>query len=210
MTIDHVLASTCLPTLHHAVLIDGRATWDGGFAANPDLVTLAAESPVGDTLLVQLNPLEVGGVPRTVGQIAADMNRITFNQPLLRDVAEIVAVQKDRRRGWVPRRATRTDRVASHRFHVIEAGRHTAALPADSKLRPDRELIFGLHSAGREEAQHWLSMHRHAIGRASSVDLEARYLGPLLPGAGEATAEATAPDEPAPDARVATLGTSSN
>ncbi len=32
---DALLASACLPTLHHAVEIDGEAYWDGGFTANP-------------------------------------------------------------------------------------------------------------------------------------------------------------------------------
>ena len=41
ITVDAVCASCCLPTLHHAVEIDGAAYWDGGFSANPDLVTLA-------------------------------------------------------------------------------------------------------------------------------------------------------------------------
>src|SRR5690606_284113 len=30
-----LLASACLPTLHHAVEIDGEHYWDGGFTANP-------------------------------------------------------------------------------------------------------------------------------------------------------------------------------
>ncbi|MEI9901580.1 MAG: patatin-like phospholipase family protein [Hyphomicrobium sp.] len=37
ITVDAVLASACLPTLHHAVEIDGAAYWDGGFSANPDI-----------------------------------------------------------------------------------------------------------------------------------------------------------------------------
>jgi NTE family protein len=37
--------SACLPTIHHAVTIDGQAYWDGGFSANPDLLTVARESP---------------------------------------------------------------------------------------------------------------------------------------------------------------------
>ena len=55
MTVEAVLASACLPTLHHAVVIDGQAYWDGGFSANPDIVTLGRESPVADTLIVKLS-----------------------------------------------------------------------------------------------------------------------------------------------------------
>src|SRR5262245_17362523 len=49
MSVLCVLASACLPTIHHAVSIHGQAYWDGGFSVNPDLVTLGRESPVGDT-----------------------------------------------------------------------------------------------------------------------------------------------------------------
>ena len=31
--IDAVLASTCLPTLHHTVMVDGEPYWDGGYSA---------------------------------------------------------------------------------------------------------------------------------------------------------------------------------
>jgi NTE family protein len=181
LTIECVLASACLPTVHHAVEIDGRAYWDGGFSANPDLITLAAQSPVGDTLLVQLNPVEKHGVPRTARSIAADVNRITFGQPLLRDVAEIVALQKSSRRGWLLRGPSREERVARHRFHLIEAGRHTATLPADSKMRPDRTLVLALYDAGRAEADRWLDGSADLIAKRSSVDLEAHFLAPFVP-----------------------------
>jgi NTE family protein len=37
LTFDVVLASACLPHLHHAVTIDGEAYWDGGYAANRNI-----------------------------------------------------------------------------------------------------------------------------------------------------------------------------
>ena len=64
-----MLASACLPTIHHAVAIDGHAYWDGGFSANPDLVTLGRESPFGDTLIVKLNRIDKPGVPTTAREI---------------------------------------------------------------------------------------------------------------------------------------------
>jgi len=96
LTVEAVLASACLPTLHHAVVIGGRAYWDGGFSANPDLLTLATESSVADTLIVQLNPLQQRGLPRSASEIADRVNTITFNQPLLRDVAAIVSAKVTR------------------------------------------------------------------------------------------------------------------
>ena len=48
LTVDAVLASACLPTLHHAVEIGGRVYWDGGFSANPDLLTLGRNRGISD------------------------------------------------------------------------------------------------------------------------------------------------------------------
>lgn len=178
LTVEAVLASTCLPTLHHAVQIDGRAYWDGGFSANPDLVTLAAESPVRDTMLVLLNPIEKTSLPRTAREIAAEVNRVTFTQPLIRQVGEIVAHQTESSAGLF-RRRTRSRTIARHRFHMIEAGRHTGALPADSKLRPDKSTLTLLHNAGRDEARKWIGRHAADLGRQATADLGALFLGDL-------------------------------
>ncbi|MGE3917464.1 MAG: patatin-like phospholipase family protein [Hyphomicrobiaceae bacterium] len=199
MTVEAVLASACLPQVHHAVEIEGRAYWDGGFSANPDLVTLVAESPVGDTLLVLLNPVEKALAPRTAREIAAEVSRVTFTQPLVRDVMEIAAHREGVRVSRWGRARTRAERLATHRFHMIEADRHTGALPPDSKVRPDRAVLTFLHNAGREEAKRWLAEAKSAIGRRSSVDLAARLLGPL--GSLAPTGEAPDQEEPEEMAR---------
>lgn len=197
MSVEAVLASACLPQVHHAVEIDGRSYWDGGFSANPDMVTLAAESPVADTLLVLLNQIERTERPRTAREIAADVSRVTFTQPLIRDVMEIVAYQGEPQGSRWRRPRSRAERIARHRFHMIDAGRHTNTLPPESKMRPERALLTYLHNAGREEARRWLARAKDDIGRRSSVDLEARFLAPLV----SVTPEYSAPpnDEAPPE-----------
>lgn len=200
MTVDAVLASACLPTLHHAVEIDGRAYWDGGFSSNPDLIRIALESPVQDTILVLLNPTSKPGVPTSPLQIATETGRLTFNAPLMRDV-EIIEAVREAEGSWLKRRFSRPTRLtplATHRFHMIEAGRHTAALPAGSKMKPDWDLFKYLHGAGRHETLKWLDAHRADIGRRASVDLKARFLTDtprftLLP---DETNDAVAPPMP--------------
>ena len=190
MTVDAILASACLPTLHHAVKIDGVAYWDGGFAANPDLVTLAMESPVADTLIVQINPLVRHGLPTGAREITGHVNRLTFNAPLLRDVEIIETVRETLRGVWRPRRS-RLRNIASHRFHLIEAGRYTSALSDESKMKADMELFTHLFGAGRAEAEKWLDLHRASIGRRETVDLKERFLAheaPVSPADGPVTA----------------------
>jgi len=178
LTIESVLASACLPTMHHAVEIDGKAYWDGGFSANPDLVTLAGESPVRDTLIVQLNPTGKAGLPTGVREIADHANRLTFNAPLLRDV-EIIETAREAAAGSFGRLGLRgrLGRLVRHRFHHIEAGRYTGSLGPDSKIKPDWETFMYLHRSGRQEASKWLEMHGEDIGVRSSVDLKAQFLG---------------------------------
>lgn len=176
ITVESVLASACLPTIHHAVSIDGQPYWDGGFSANPDLVTLGRESPVGDTLIVKLTTLDRNGVPMSAREIAARANQITFSQPMLREVELIETVRRLSSR-WT--RSTSGDaRLARHRFHLIEAGRFTGALAPESKGKPDIELLTYLHAAARSETEKWLARHRGKIGRKSTVDLGKHFLAP--------------------------------
>jgi len=177
IAVEAVLASACLPTLHHAVEIEGRAYWDGGFSANPDLVTLASESPVKDTLIVQLNPTTIGGLPRGVREISDHANTLTFNAPLLRDVEIIETARKTLRASWLPGHGTMV-RLARHRFHLVEAGRYTSALKPDSKMQPDRGVLNYLFGAGRTEASKWIEQHLKHVGRRASIDLRQRYLLP--------------------------------
>jgi NTE family protein len=174
LTVDAVLASACLPALHHAVEIDGVAYWDGGFSANPDLVTLAMESPVADTLIVQLSPLKKEGLPTGAREIQAHVNRLTFNAPLIRDV-EIIEMAREAMHGAVRSRFSRLRPLAQHRFHLVEAAPYTGLLSDKSMIHPDIELLNHLHAAGRTEAEKWLATNRRAIGKRSTVNLRAHF-----------------------------------
>jgi NTE family protein len=173
LTIEAVLASACLPTVHHAVEIDGAAYWDGGFSANPDLVTLAVDSPIGDTLLVLLNPLVQEELPTTVRDISNHANRLTFNAPLLRDV-EIIGAVRETAGTILPK--GRLAPLARHRFHLIDAGPVTSALGPESAMKPDWALMTYLHGAGRDAAATWLEKSRADLGKRETVDLPNYFL----------------------------------
>lgn len=178
---EMVLASTCLPTLHHAVQVGNAAYWDGGFSANPDILTIARESPIGDTLIVQLTPLLKAGLPTGAREIAAHVNRLTFNAPLIRQVEVIETARVTSPRGWLGKPKGPYAALVRHRFHLIEATRYTATLAPDSKLKPDMGLFTYLHGAGRTETHKWLERNRKAIGERSTVDLTSHFLDLKLP-----------------------------
>ncbi|MDX2204768.1 MAG: patatin-like phospholipase family protein [Hyphomicrobiaceae bacterium] len=177
LTVHSVLASACLPTIHHAVNIDGAAYWDGGFSANPDLVTVARESPIADTLIVKLTGMEKGGVPTSTRDISSRISHITFYQPMIRDVELIVTTRALYSR-WSRGARASDARLARHRFHLIDAGRFTASLAPETKGKPDIELLNYLHAAGRSETEKWLARARSDVGVRDTVDLARFFLEP--------------------------------
>ena len=186
LTVEVVLASACLPTVHHAVQIEGASYWDGGFSANPDLVNLGIDSPVDDTLLVLLNPLVQNELPTTVRDISNHANQITFNAPLLRDV-EIIHAVRETAGTLLPK--GRFAPLARHRFHLIDAGSVTAALSPETAMKADWALMTYLHGAGRDAADQWLTVGLDDVGKRETTDL-ARY---FLPTANPAEASAKKP-----------------
>ena len=86
LTPDVLLASACLPTMFQAVEIDGEPYWDGGYSGNPSMAPLIRECTSSDTILVQINPIERPGTPRTAREIHNRLNEISFNATLLKEL----------------------------------------------------------------------------------------------------------------------------
>jgi NTE family protein len=83
---DAVLASACLPDLFPAVEIDGEAYWDGGYAGNPTMAPLVRECGSRDAILVQINPIERPGTPRSAREIHNRLNEVAFNATLIKEL----------------------------------------------------------------------------------------------------------------------------
>ena len=94
MSPDALLASACLPTLYKAVEIDGETYWDGGYSGNPTISPLVRECSAHDTILVQINPVERPGTPRTAQEIQNRLNEISFNSPLLKELRMIALLRQ--------------------------------------------------------------------------------------------------------------------
>src|SRR5208282_4772483 len=82
LTVDAVLASACLPLLHHAIELDGEPYWDGGYAANPPLIPLVRASEAAHLLIVQVTPSTSERSPASAREIAARLEQIQFNATL--------------------------------------------------------------------------------------------------------------------------------
>ena len=171
LTPDALLASACLPTLFQAVEIDGEAYWDGGYSGNPTITPLVRECSSHDTILVQINPIERPGTPRTARDILNRLNEVSFNGALLKELRMIALLRQVADPGdcegalWA---GMRIHRVASDLM---------AGLGYSSKLNAEWDFLCMLRDEGRAAAETFLAAHGTDLGQRSSFDLDALLEG---------------------------------
>ncbi len=78
LSIDALLASACLPSIHEAVVIDGEPYWDGGFRGNPPIWPFIYNSDSTDVVIVEVDPPGREDIPRSNAEIADRLDEITF------------------------------------------------------------------------------------------------------------------------------------
>ena len=159
LSLDAVLASACLPQLHHAIEIDGATYWDGGFSANPPLVALVEACAARDVLLVQINSLRAERVPRTPREIRNRIAEIAFGRPLAEELERLRhrAGSAFAPLNWLTRRRRR---LARHRVHTIDGSAELARLDSATKADPTWPLLLELRERGRAAAETWLCRRR--------------------------------------------------
>jgi NTE family protein len=163
---DVLLASACLPTLFQAVDIDGEAYWDGGYAGNPTITPLVRECRSHDTILVQINPVERPGTPRSARDILNRLNEVSFNAVLLKELRMIALLRKVAQSG-----DDESANWAHMRIHRI-ASDAMVDLGYSSKLNAEWGFLIMLRDEGRRAAETFLSTHGDDLGKRSSLDLD--------------------------------------
>ncbi len=173
LSADAVLASACLPMLHQAIEIDGDPYWDGGFSGNPLLTPVVRESAARDILLVQVNPVERAGVPRTAREILNRINEISFNSSLKKELRAMAILQRMlSESGVAPDEIAWAKEWSSIRLHRIATPPRMVELSASSKMNGEWEFLSMLRQEGRETAQEFLASHGTDIGKRASFDIE--------------------------------------
>ena len=152
--------------MFQAVEIDGEAYWDGGYSGNPTMTPLVRECRSKDTILVQINPVERAGTPRTARDILNRLNEVSFNAVLLKELRMIALLRQVADPGdgegalW-----------AGMRIHLV-ASDALADLGYSSKLNAEWAFLTMLRDEGRGAAEDFLDEHGEAVGRRSSIDID--------------------------------------
>lgn len=170
LTADVLLASACLPALHHAIEIDGEAYWDGGYSANPAIFPLFYQCQSPDVVVVLLHPLVRPDTPKTARDIWNRVTELGFSATFLREMRALAQAKIEAEKAFFS--VGRLERrLRKMNVHMIEAEELMTQLSPGSKLNTHRSLIEFLRDQGRSRAEIWLERHRASIGVRSSVDL---------------------------------------
>jgi NTE family protein len=171
LTADMLMASACLPKIHHPVDIDGELYWDGGYSANPAVFPLFYECDAQDVLLVLLSPLRRDDAPRTVREIDDRITELSFSAPFMREMQAFVNAAEFAEHS--PRADGQLDsKVRSMRIHMIDVRDLAILERTDTKALAHAPFLEMLRDQGRERAELWLATDARDVGLRSSVDVQ--------------------------------------
>ncbi len=174
LSVDTLLASACLPTIHRTVMIDGEPYWDGGYSANPAIYPLLYYCNATDILLVLLTPLRYSETPVSAADIKQRLGELAFNSTFLREMRMFAHMRQQIGNAWLPEwlpfgRFER--RVGRLRFHAITGDDLFGQMPAESRLAVNLPFFEHLRDQGREHTRRWLAANRAQVGHSATLDL---------------------------------------
>lgn len=155
VTREVVLASSCLPHLHHAVEIDGEPHWDGGYAANPPLMQLVTATRASDVLVVQIIPTNHSQLPKTSPDIDKRLGQITFSSSLQKDLEALSLMTKLSRAEGETSSSPLGRKLQRLRLHHIAAEDHVDGLSTSSIMDTEWTFLTQLRDQGRAAAEAW-------------------------------------------------------
>jgi NTE family protein len=171
LTVDVLLASACLPKIHHSVEIDGVPYWDGGYSANPAVFPLFYDCDSRDVLLVLLSPLTREDTPHTVEEIEARIVELAFSANFMREMRMFAhATEFSSPTFLTMGRLER--RLQKMRFHMIDSADLVSLQRTETKMLAYGPFLELLREQGRERANAWLSDHSDGVGRQSTIDMK--------------------------------------
>lgn len=172
LSIDALLASTCLPQLFAPVTIDGEIYWDGGWAGNPVLEPLVYASTAENILCVLVQPMNRSIHPQNASDIAERMNALAFSTSFQRELRTLCLAQDsidgERAFSWLGQRLNRLQ------TYLIEPQESLDGFHAKTRYVTPPEYLIELRDYGRACAETWIADPDQHIVTASSLQLHAK------------------------------------
>jgi NTE family protein len=154
ITADMILASAAIPNLFRAVRVGDRTYWDGLFSQNPPVRELVDSRP-DEIWVIQINPGEWDGEPRTMIEIADRRNELAGNLSLHQELGFIEKVDQLLEEGRLA--ADGKYKQITVRLIGLSRPRRSRSLGTASKLNRDPAFIRELIAHGEARAEEFLA-----------------------------------------------------
>ena len=171
ITIDALMASACLPSIHRAVEINGESYWDGGYSGNPPVFPLIFNCRQQDIVIVLLHPLEIEETPVTAERIQERASELSFNAAFLREMRAIAFSKKMIEKEIKPGGKLET-RMHEIIIHLIQDKVLSSQFPSRSRYNTLPSFINLFHQEGYKTADTWLENNYRNLGNKSLIDIE--------------------------------------
>jgi NTE family protein len=159
ITIDSVMATSCLPTMFQAVSVDGESYWDGGFIANPAIYPLINGCATKDIIVVQLTKGRCPHVPKQRDHILERFSEITFNACLIREIRAIYFITN-----LIDRGVIHDPSIRRINLHIIKDEVAFRDLRATSAMNTDWDFLTELRHIGKKAGRRWIHEHFDLLG----------------------------------------------
>src|SRR5262249_42890679 len=144
----------------------GKAIGTAAIPANPTITPLVRECQSKDTVLVQINPVERPGSPRSARDILNRLNEVSFNAVLLKELRMIA----------LPRQVAQPDNSESAKWANMRIHRISSEMMVElgysSKLNAEWDFLCMLRDEGRRAGDAFLTAHHEDLGRRSTFELD--------------------------------------
>jgi len=172
LSVEALLASSCLPFLFQAVEIDGEYYWDGGYMGNPPIFPLITNTTVKDIVLIKINSINIDEVPKTSREIADRVNEISFNSSLINEM-KLIHYRNELIRNGILKPDNHVNREIF--IHTISGYSVLHKLSYSSKMNTSWRFFLELKEHGRRIADQWLKEDFPKVGEQSTFDVETHF-----------------------------------
>jgi NTE family protein len=160
LTLDALLASTCLPQMFAPVEIDGETYWDGGYAGNPSLEPLIYRCAAEEILCVLVQPIERAQPPANAREIAARITELSFSTVFIRELETLQTAQSMLAKNFpltpIGQRLKKLD------VQIVEPGESLDSYSAKTQMNTRIGFLRDLRDLGRSCTEVWLDKRQAA------------------------------------------------
>lgn len=157
ISLDAVMASTCLPRIHHSVILDGEAYWDGGYTANPPLRVMVENTIADKLILVQLTETHQDNLPTSVEYINRHLAMMPFHSALVREIESLNGLLEMMEKQQINPNSQLHKRLLDFSFHTVKAEAY--GIGGYDPMSTSETLVSKLYLAGKDSFEKYCENH---------------------------------------------------